>query len=127
MSPAKRRGAGALGEGPRGLDETAGNAQRDLTVAVTGPTGTFGSGLIPLLQDDDRIGRIIGIALRGGVDRWLEGPEVAVLRMYVKILDDRRHGDCEVLHISPATVKRDWVAAKAWLYREMSGRAESAT
>jgi RNA polymerase sigma factor (TIGR02999 family) len=33
----------------------------------------------------------------------------------------------EVLHISPATVKRDWVAAKAWLSREMSGRAESAT
>jgi len=28
----------------------------------------------------------------------------------------------EVLRISPATVKRDWVSAKAWLYREMSGR-----
>jgi nucleoside-diphosphate-sugar epimerase len=64
VSPTKRRGAGALGEGPRGLDETAGNAERDLTVAVTGPTGTFGSGLTPLLQDDDRIGRIIGIARR---------------------------------------------------------------
>jgi nucleoside-diphosphate-sugar epimerase len=37
---------------------------RPLTVAVTGPTGTFGSGLIPLLQDDDRIGRVIGIARR---------------------------------------------------------------
>ncbi len=35
-----------------------------LTVAVTGPTGTFGSGLVPLLQDDDRIARIIGIARR---------------------------------------------------------------
>jgi nucleoside-diphosphate-sugar epimerase len=35
-----------------------------LTVAVTGPTGTFGSGLMPLLQDDDRIGRIVGIARR---------------------------------------------------------------
>src|SRR6476646_247564 len=33
----------------------------------------------------------------------------------------------EVLHISPATVKRDWVMAKAWLYREMSGKAESAS
>jgi nucleoside-diphosphate-sugar epimerase len=64
MSPAKRRGAGALGEGPRGLDEPGGNAERNLTVAVTGPTGTFGSGLIPLLQDDDRIGRVIGIARR---------------------------------------------------------------
>jgi nucleoside-diphosphate-sugar epimerase len=35
-----------------------------LTVAVTGPTGTFGSGLIPLLQDDDRIARVVGIARR---------------------------------------------------------------
>jgi nucleoside-diphosphate-sugar epimerase len=35
-----------------------------LTVAVTGPTGTFGFGLIPLLQADDRIESIIGIARR---------------------------------------------------------------
>jgi nucleoside-diphosphate-sugar epimerase len=33
-------------------------------VAVTGPTGTFGFGLIPLLQADRRIGRIVGIARR---------------------------------------------------------------
>jgi nucleoside-diphosphate-sugar epimerase len=35
-----------------------------LTVAVTGPTGTFGFGLMPLLQADERIGGIIGIARR---------------------------------------------------------------
>jgi nucleoside-diphosphate-sugar epimerase len=35
-----------------------------LTVAVTGPTGTFGFGLMPLLQDDERIARIVGIARR---------------------------------------------------------------
>jgi nucleoside-diphosphate-sugar epimerase len=35
-----------------------------LTVAVTGPTGTFGSGLVPLLEDDGRIERVIGIARR---------------------------------------------------------------
>jgi nucleoside-diphosphate-sugar epimerase len=35
-----------------------------LTVAVTGPTGTFGLALMPLLQQDDRIGRVIGIARR---------------------------------------------------------------
>src|SRR3954463_10074184 len=40
------------------------SAQTGLTVAVTGPTGTFGSGLVPLLQADDRIGRGIGIARR---------------------------------------------------------------
>ena len=38
--------------------------ERDLTVAVTGPTGTFGSGLMPLLQADDRIAGIVGIARR---------------------------------------------------------------
>src|SRR5690242_2679940 len=35
-----------------------------LTVAVTGPTGTFGFGLIPLLQQEPRIDRIVGIARR---------------------------------------------------------------
>jgi nucleoside-diphosphate-sugar epimerase len=38
--------------------------ERNLTVAVTGPTGTFGFGLIPWLQADDRVARIIGIARR---------------------------------------------------------------
>jgi hypothetical protein len=32
----------------------------------------------------------------------LEGPEPGVLRLYVKILDDKRHGSCEIVHISPA-------------------------
>jgi nucleoside-diphosphate-sugar epimerase len=35
-----------------------------LSVAVTGPTGTFGFGLIPLLQAEERVGRIVGIARR---------------------------------------------------------------
>jgi nucleoside-diphosphate-sugar epimerase len=35
-----------------------------LSVAVTGPTGTFGFGLIPLLQSEGRVGRIVGIARR---------------------------------------------------------------
>jgi nucleoside-diphosphate-sugar epimerase len=38
--------------------------QGDLTVAVTGPTGTFGFGLLPLLEADDRVSRVIGIARR---------------------------------------------------------------
>jgi uncharacterized protein YbjT (DUF2867 family) len=36
----------------------------NLTVAVTGPTGTFGFGLLPLLQADDRVARVVGIARR---------------------------------------------------------------
>jgi RNA polymerase sigma factor (TIGR02999 family) len=31
----------------------------------------------------------------------------------------------EVLAISPATVKRDWSMAKAWLHREISGEVEA--
>lgn len=37
---------------------------KKLTVAVTGPTGTFGFGLVPILQADERIRRIVGIARR---------------------------------------------------------------
>ncbi|WP_236831050.1 NAD-dependent epimerase/dehydratase family protein [Blastococcus sp. KM273128] len=48
MSPGKERGGRARG----------------LTVAVTGPTGTFGAGLVPLLQDDDRVESVIGMARR---------------------------------------------------------------
>src|SRR5436190_10870422 len=35
-----------------------------LTVAVTGPTGTFGFGLMPLLQAEPRVERVVGIARR---------------------------------------------------------------
>jgi nucleoside-diphosphate-sugar epimerase len=35
-----------------------------LTVAVTGPTGTFGHGVVPLLEADSRIGTVVGIARR---------------------------------------------------------------
>ncbi len=36
----------------------------DLVVAVTGPTGTFGFGLMPLLEAEPRVSRIVGIARR---------------------------------------------------------------
>ncbi len=39
-------------------------ASEGLTVAVTGPTGTFGFGLMPLLQADPRVRRIVGVARR---------------------------------------------------------------
>ena len=31
----------------------------------------------------------------------------------------------EVLGISPATVKRDWVTARAWLFRAITGEAQA--
>jgi nucleoside-diphosphate-sugar epimerase len=38
--------------------------ESELVVAVTGPTGTFGFGLVPLLQADPRIAHVVGIARR---------------------------------------------------------------
>lgn len=47
-----------------GSCERALPAKPGLRVAVTGPTGTFGFGLMPLLQADKRIARVVGIARR---------------------------------------------------------------
>ncbi len=43
------------------------SSEDGLTVAVTGPTGTFGSALVPLLQDEERVQRVVGVA-RSGFD-----------------------------------------------------------
>ena len=47
---------------------------------------------------------ITGILMYGGgmFMQVLEGPEQDVLRKYVKILDDPRHSDAQILYISPA-------------------------
>src|SRR5215211_7608824 len=47
--------------------------ETNLSVAVTGPTGTFGYGLMPFLEDDDGIARVVGIARRPfdpGAEGW---------------------------------------------------------
>lgn len=36
----------------------------ELTVAVTGATGTFGRALVPLLEADEQVGRVVGLARR---------------------------------------------------------------
>jgi nucleoside-diphosphate-sugar epimerase len=38
--------------------------EQKLTVAVTGPTGTFGHGLMPWLEQEPRVARVVGIARR---------------------------------------------------------------
>jgi len=43
---------------------TSARSANRLTVAVTGPTGTFGFGLVPLLEAEPRVGRMVGIARR---------------------------------------------------------------
>ena len=46
---------------------------------------------------------ITGVLLRGGgmFLQVLEGPEQAVLKLYVKILDDSRHRDSRIVYITP--------------------------
>lgn len=43
---------------------------------------------------------------------------VIEMRFFVGLTEEET---AEVLKVSPLTVKRDWRAAKAWLYRELSG------
>jgi hypothetical protein len=46
---------------------------------------------------------ITGLMLTGGgvFAQVLEGPELNVLRLYVKIMEDSRHFNCQLVHISP--------------------------
>lgn len=48
----------------RGADVGGVDGEQPLVVAVTGPTGTFGEALLPLLDADPRVGRVVGIARR---------------------------------------------------------------
>jgi nucleoside-diphosphate-sugar epimerase len=66
MAAARGPDLGPPAREPRspGVTPGAEGGEKDLTVAVTGPTGTFGFGLIPQLQADDRVMRIVGIARR---------------------------------------------------------------
>ncbi|MCY7307989.1 MAG: BLUF domain-containing protein [Rhodoferax sp.] len=65
-------------------------------------------------RNNEAVG-ITGVLVHGGsmFAQILEGPEQAVLRMYVKVMDDRRHGDVRIIHISPANepMFKDWSMA----------------
>jgi len=64
------------------------------------------------------------VALDAALDRL-----AALNQRQAKIVELRYFGGlsveeaAETLRISPATVKRDWTLARAWLKRELSGRA----
>jgi Sensors of blue-light using FAD len=47
---------------------------------------------------------ITGVLVHGGglFLQVLEGPEHAVLRLYTRLLDDKRHTDCRIVQISPS-------------------------
>jgi len=58
---------------------------------------------------------ITGVLVYGGrmFAQILEGPEQAVLRMYVTVMDDRRHSDVRIIQVSPANeqIFKDWSMA----------------
>jgi hypothetical protein len=72
--------------------------------AAPGITDEQVQDILKSAQRNNPAAGITGVLVRGGglFMQVLEGPEQAVLRQYVKILDDRRHSDCRIIHISPA-------------------------
>jgi nucleoside-diphosphate-sugar epimerase len=88
-----------------------------LTVAVTGPTGTFGHGLVPLLEADARITRVVGIARRP-FDPASEGWSKMVYRRGdvrdPAALEDAFRGADVVVHLAfliTGTAARDTIRA----------------
>jgi RNA polymerase sigma factor (TIGR02999 family) len=90
---AEKRGGGAC---KLALDEAIGVPQRrDLNLVA------LDDAINGLAEMDPQQGRIVELRFFGGLS-----------------IEETS----EVLGISPATVKRDWAVAKAWLYRDLSGR-----
>jgi hypothetical protein len=54
-------------------------------------------------RKNNKTAGLTGVLIHGGglYMQVLEGPEQAVLRTYVKILEDKRHTDSRIIHISP--------------------------
>jgi RNA polymerase sigma factor (TIGR02999 family) len=92
----RARRAGAV---KRGSGRTTVTLDDDLAPAVDGPELlAIDDALARLAQFDDRKSRIVELRFFGG----LSVEETA-----------------EAVALSPATVKREWTLARAWLYREL--------
>jgi len=89
---ADKRGAGAL---KLALDEAIAVAQQPGDVDLLG----LNDALDRLSQLDERQGRIVEL-------RFFTGLSI--------------EETAEVMHLSPASIKREWQTARAWLFREMS-------
>lgn len=70
-------------------------------------------------RQNNPINGITGVLVHGGglFMQVLEGPEEKVLRQYVRILDDQRHSDARILHISPANSR----IFEKWSMGEING------
>lgn len=80
---------------------------RLLYLSQASPAAARSDSLDEILQTSRRNNAslgITGVLVSGGgwFMQLLEGPESAVLKLYARILDDRRHGSARVLHITPA-------------------------
>jgi hypothetical protein len=55
---------------------------------------------------------VTGVLIHGGgwYMQLLEGPEPSVIRLYAQIIEDRRHADPRILHVTPASevLFREW-------------------
>ena len=75
-----------------------------ISQAASGVTDEQVQDILESAQRNNSAAGLTGVLVYGGrvFMQVLEGPERTLLRQYVKILDDRRHSDCRILHISPA-------------------------
>jgi RNA polymerase sigma factor (TIGR02999 family) len=77
---------------------------------------TLDEGLVALKQRDlDVVALDDALTNLGKIDP--QQSKIVELRFFAGLSIEETS---EVLHISPATVKRDWAMAKAWLHREMT-------
>jgi hypothetical protein len=76
-----------------------------ISQAAPGITEEQVQDILKAAQRNNPAAGLTGVLVRGGglFMQVLEGPEKAVLRQYVKILDDRRHSDSRIIYISPAS------------------------
>jgi nucleoside-diphosphate-sugar epimerase len=86
-----------------------------LTVAVTGPTGTFGRGLLPLLGTDERVDRVVGVSRGGAPADPVAGVEYRRGDVQdPQALREAFHGADVVVHLASAiTGNRDATAHHA--------------
>lgn len=72
--------------------------------AIPGISDDQVQNILLIAQQSNKALGITGVLVHGGgiFMQVLEGPEHAVLRLYVKILDDRRHGSSRIIYITPA-------------------------
>jgi len=86
-----------------------------ISQAVVGFADEEVQNILQSSQRNNAANGITGVLVFGGglFMQVLEGSEQAVLRLYVKILEDRRHSDCRLIHISPANERifRQWSMA----------------